>query len=263
MSQSFSPSVYASHYGPGIEGLDNAKAPGPGLYYRGYALEYRADSYEGEGAPENSEVTVNVAANRFVWVTGANFLGADVIAETVIPLINIDLNIGNGAVRDEQFNVEDIFVGSVLSWHNQWWDAVAGAGMWFDTLDDDSPADPGHDYNEVMLTYGANFYLTDKKDVSISALSRYLIPDDSEVDEELIVEWGLKKNLETGIDIGIVGYDLWQTSGGNSESHAIGVEAGYFWGSIKLGLNAAYYNDYDSSENFEGDTFRLTLTKVL
>ena len=254
-------SAHAGHYVAGVEGLGSAVVPGPGVYYRGYAVHYDANSYEG-ALPSNSDVTVDALANRFIWVTEAEFLGANVALETIIPLVNTDLNVGSGLVEDEQFGLGDVFLGGVLGWHGERWDTVAAAGIWNAIGKTDKPADPGLGYAELMLTLGANFYLTEAKDVTLNLLSRYEIADDKDVDDEFLIEWSLGKKLSNGLELGLVGYDQWRLEGGDQEKHAVGVEAGYFWPQVMTGLNLAAYNEYDVDENFDGYSVRLTLTKV-
>lgn len=249
----------AGHYVPGVEGINGAVVPPPGVYYRGYGVHYNADDHN--SLPANSEVTVNALANRLVWITDTKILGGDLGFETIIPLIDTDLNIGGGAVKDDDFGLGDVFIGGVLGWHGERWDSVAALGYWSDVGDDDSPAAPGLGYGEWMLTLGANFHLNATKDLSLSLLSRYEIPEGNR-DEEFVLEWGVGKRLPSGLNLGVSGYDRWNIGGGENEKHAIGLEASYFWPSVMMGLNAAFYNEYKAEHDFEGNVFRLTLTKV-
>ncbi len=250
----------AQNYVPGIEAIKGAAAPGPGLYYKAYGVRYHAD--ESDNLPAGSEVTVNALAHRLIWVTEQKVLDGDLILEAILPMVNTDLKVGN-VMKDEETALGDLFVGSVLSWHGDRWDSVAGAGIWSPTGDDNSPASPGKGYSELMLTLGGNVYLDDAKTYSASVLSRYEKADDSDVEDNLIMEYGLGVKLSNGIEVGFAGYSEWEMGDGDSERHAAGIEVGYFWPSIMMGLNVAAYKEYSSNESFEGDQLRIALTKVL
>jgi len=250
----------AGHYPLGVEGMRASVMPGPGLYYKGYALHYSAD--ENQALPADSEVSVSALANRLIWVTDQQVLGGDLAFETIIPIIHTDLDIAGGAVSSDEWGVGDIFLGTVLGWHGKRWDAVGGIGVWTETGQDDEPADPGLGYSETMLTLGGNVYLNESKDLAFSALSRYAIAHDNDIEDELVVEWSLSKQLSNGLEIGVVGYDRWQLEGGDQQKHGVGVEVGYFWPQVMTGLNLALYDEYDAEDDFEGATLRATLTKV-
>ena len=252
-------SAQAQNYVPGIEAVKGAAAPGPGIYYKAYGVRYNAD--EADNLPSDSEVTVNALAHRFIWVTEQKVLDADLIVEAILPMVNTDLKVGN-VMKDEESALGDLFVGSVLSWHGDRWDSVAGAGIWSPTGDDDSPASPGKGYSELMLTLGGNFYLDNAKTYSASLLSRYEKADDNDVEDNLVMEYGLGAQLSNGIEVGFAGYSEWEQGDANSERHAAGVEASYFWPTLMTGLNFAAYKEYSSNQSFEGDQLRIALTKV-
>lgn len=248
-----------SHYSPGVEGLNGAVVPPPGVYYRGYAVHYQADHHD---TLPDSEARVDALANRLVWVTEQQVLGGDLAFEAIVPVIRKDLQLNSGALDDSAWGVGDVFVGSVLGWHGERWDAVAGAGIWSPTGRDSEPADPGLGFAELMLTLGGNLYLTERKDVSLSVLSRYELADDPDVEDEFLVEWGLGKRLDSGVEFGVVGYDQWQQGAGDAERHAAGLEVARFWPEAGLGLNLAAYREYKVDNDFEGDLVRLVLTKA-
>lgn len=251
--------LQAGQYVPGIEGVKSAVVPPPGVYYRGYAVHY--DANNSEGLPPDSSVKVDALAHRLIWVTETEVLGGNLGFEAILPMVRTDLDIGNGIVRDKQTGLGDLFVGSLIGWHGDRWDAVAAAGIWNATGKSSEPADPGKGYTEVMLTLGGNVYLNDAKDVSLSLLSRYEIADKSSVNDELVVEWGLGKSYGL-MDLGLVGYSRWDVDGGDAEIHAAGVSAGYFWPQIMMGVDAGIYKEHSVKEGFEGTKFRVALTKV-
>lgn len=249
----------AGQYVPGIEGVKSAAVPPPGVYYRGYLVHYDAD--KADGLPPDSSVTVTALANRAIWVTDTEVLGGNLGFEAILPIVSTDLTIGGGAVSDDRTALGDLFLGALIGWHGERWHSVAAAGIWTQTGEDGDPADPGKDYTELMLTLGGTFYLNTEKDLSLSLLSRYEIADDSAVDDQLVLEWGLG-NSSGALDLGLVGYSQWQLEGGSAQTHAAGVSLGYFWPGAMLGLDAAVYREFSVEDGFEGNKFRLALTKV-
>ncbi|WP_151669758.1 SphA family protein [Nitrincola schmidtii] len=250
----------AGQYVPGIEGVKSAVVPPPGVYYRGYAVHYDADKLKGVALPPNTEtrVKVDALANRFIWVTETEVLGGQLGFEAILPMVRTDLTIGG---RDKQTGLGDLFVGSLIGWHGDRWDAVAAAGIWSPTGKSSRPADPGFGYTELMLTLGGTYFFNDEKDLSLSALSRYEIADKSSVNDELVVEWGLGKHQGL-LDLGLVGYSRWELESGKSETHAVGVSAGYFWPQLMMGIDAGVYKEHSVKQGFEGTKFRVALTKV-
>ncbi|MFY0991717.1 SphA family protein [Halomonas sp. C05BenzN] len=276
------------HYAPGIEGLSAAAAPPEGLYYRGYLLHYDVERFNdarGDAAPGRNEGTVTALANRFIWMTDKQFLGADYGMEAIVPMFDIEFDLDvAGSNRFSDKGVGDLFVGPViLGWHGERWDATFAAGHWFDTasFDAGNPASVGKGYGTTMLTLGGVWHLDADRRWNLSALSRYEIKTEQEdtgitPGDSWLVEWGLGHRLANGLELGLVGYDAWQleaddgaATGAKAERHAIGVEAGYLWPAVGVQLKGAAYHEYDAEAGglkgleSEGDAIRLQLTKFL
>lgn len=255
-------SVYASdsHYVPGIEGVKGSVVPPPGVYYKGYVVNYKAD--ENEALPPDSEVSVTALASRAIWVTPQKLLGGDLALEAIVPLLQTDLKVGGQNV-DERTGLGDLYVGGVLGWHGDRWDAVTGIGYWAETGDYDSNrfASPGKGYDSVMLTLGGNVKLNQQGDINLSALSRYEMPNGDNLNDELIIEWGLSKSYGL-LDLGLVGYNTFETGDGDEERNALGLSIGYFSPPNLLGGDIAVYKEYSNKQTFEGEVIRASLTKV-
>jgi hypothetical protein len=268
------------HYAPGVEGIKGASVPPPGSYYRGYLVHYdiqALNDQQGDSLPGSNTGTVTVLANRFVHISERCLLGADYGVELIVPLQRTSLDFGVAGIDSAERGIGDIFVGPVvLGWHGSRWDAVFAAGLWLDTGDYSSrePASIGKGFNTTMLTLGGTYYPDAAKAWSLSALSRYEIKNRQEETgitpgDSWLVEWGLGKRLDNGIELGLIGYSAWQleqdkgagASPDKAERHALGLELGYGWPSLGLGLNAAYLNEYDVENGPEGQMLRLTVTK--
>ena len=166
------------HYVPGVEGIQAASVPPPGMYYLGYLVNYSIDELRAPGSsntvPLSNTGTVSALANRFVYITSTKVLGADYGMEAIVPVIRKSLNFNAPGISESSSGVGDIYLGPlVLGWHGGNWDAVAAAGMWFDTGNSDSISKPGNGYKSTMLTGGGTYYFDAAKKWTGSALVRY------------------------------------------------------------------------------------------
>lgn len=274
------------HYVPGIEATAGAfLPPAPGLYYRGYMVHYDINDVAdtgGQALPGSNSGTVTAFANRFVWVTQKQFLGADYGVETIIPVQRTSLNFNRLGVDSSESDVGDVYIGPVvLGWHGAQWDAVFAAGVWLDTAEHDArdPASIGRGHRTTMLTLGGGWHVDEQRRWSVSALSRYEIKgeqDDTGITpgDSWLVEWALTHRLNNGLELALAGFDAWQlesdshTPGNDKlERHAAGLELGYGWRELGMELRAAAYHEYSvkagsSGVQPEGNLFRLALTKA-
>ena len=269
------------HYVPGVEGIQGASVPPPGLYYLGYLVHYDIDSFRAPGSstnlPGSNSGKVTALANRFVWMTGHKLLGADYGAEIIVPVLRTSLDIGAAGISDRHTGVGDVFLGPlVLGWHGAQWDAVAAAGMWLDTASTSRPAAAGKGFKSTMLTGGLTYYFDSAKSISGSALVRF--ERNSKTDSgfrpgnQATVEWSLAKGFGT-VQAGVVGYSQWQTSNDNgpgasldkSSRHALGAEVVY---PVAPGtaLKGAVYKELRAEAGTgaqpKGTLLRLTLVKA-
>jgi hypothetical protein len=269
-----------AHYVPGVEGMQAASVPPPGMYYLGYLVNYSIDELRAPGSSEslpgtNMSGTVSALANRFVYITNTKVLGADYGMETIVPVVRKSFAFAG----ESNTGVGDIYLGPlVLGWHGGNWDAVAAAGMWFDTGNSDSISKPGNGYKSTMLTGGGTYYFDAAKSWSGSALVRYELnsKDDSgfEPGDQVTMEWGFGKSIGP-VQVGVVGYDQLQTSkdsgtgatANKSARHAIGAEVVYpLMKEAGVMLKAAYYNEYSAKGGTnpepKGSTLRFSFIKA-
>ena len=167
-----------SQYVPGLEGIKGSVLPPPGVYYRGYLANYSAD--KNEALPDGGEVNVTALVNRAVWVTPQKLLGADVVLDTLVPLVKTDIEL-NGIDEDDRTGLGNLYASGLLSWHGERWDAVAGAGWYFGNSGDYSIeriASPAKDYDSLSFTLGGNMKLNKEGDINLSALGTYEIPQE-------------------------------------------------------------------------------------
>lgn len=269
------------HYVPGVEGLQAASVPPPGIYYLGYMANYNAEQFKAPGSsnalPGDNKATIFALANRLVWVTNTKVLGADYGIEAIVPLQSTSLTLKAADVFDTQSGLGDVYLGPVvLGWHGANWDAVAAAGYWFKSADSDSPASAGKGFASTMLTGGATYYFDTAKTVSGSALLRYEInaskSNGFKPGDQVSLEWGFGKMLGT-VQVGVVGYDQMQVStdsgtgasANKSKRHAIGAEVVLPLISSGVILKAAAYQEYKvqagTGANPRGNLLRFTFVK--
>ena len=277
-------SAYAEgHYVPGVEGMQAASVPPPGLYYLGYMANYNAEQFKAPGGstalPGENKATIFALANRLAWISNTKVLGADFGMETIVPVQSTSLTIKAAGLSDTQSGFGDVYLGPVvLGWHGASWDAVAAAGVWLKSADSSSPASAGKGFASTMLTGGGTYYFDANKTLSGSALLRYEINDSKsngfKPGDQVSLEWGFGKMLGT-VQVGVVGYDQMQVSNDSgtgassnkSERHAIGAEVALPLMSSGVILKAAAYQEYQAQAGTgaepKGNLLRFTFVKFL
>lgn len=270
------------HYVPGVEGLQAASVPPPGMYYLGYLVNYSIDSFRAPGGssdlPGHNRGTVTALANRFVWITPYKLLGADYGMEAIVPVMRTSLTVNAAGISDTRSGVGDIFLSPlVLGWHGPQWDAVAAAGMWFDTAGTSHPASPGKGFRSTMLTGGLTWYFDAAKTLSGSALMRFERNGKNDAGfrngNQVTLEWGLGRNFG-GWQAGLAGYSQWQVSddkgagasADHSSRHALGLQFDYPIPSAGIFLKAAAYKEVSAEAGSgalpKGSLLRFTLVKA-
>jgi len=270
------------HYVPGVEGLQGASVPPPGMYYLGYLVNYSIDELRAPGSntvPLSNTGTVSALANRLVYITGTKVLGADYGMEAIVPVIRKSLAFNAPGISESDSGVGDIYLGPlVLGWHGSNWDAVVAAGLWLDNASSNGKSLPGNGYKSTMLTGGGTYYFDAAKKWTGSALFRYELNSSQsngfKPGNQLTMEWGIGKSIGP-VQLGVVGYGQWQTSddsgpdatSDHAERHAIGVEVVYpLMKEAGVMLKAAYYDEYSakggSKPQAKGSTLRFTFVKA-
>lgn len=277
-----------SHYPAGAEGVMAATAPPPGFHYRMYTTWYNASTLKdnnGNDIPAGLDLDVFASAHRFIHVTNVKILGADLLYDAIIPLLDKDISLSAAHYSDSHsLAVGDIILEPfVLSWHRPRFDATVGLGLVVPSGEYDSGelASPGLGYWSGMLTLGGTYYLDDKKSWSLSALTRTLVNTEQEdtnvtPGSELVVEYGLGKEIALNNNFlmrpGIAGYAYWQLSddsddrpgaapGDRKQSFAIGAEVNFVYIPQLLQLNLRALQEYGAENTAEGSQVVLTLTK--
>lgn len=107
-------------YLDGAEGFLAGAVPPPGLYGLAYAARYRADRLNdgrGQALPiPGFKTSLDVVVTRLAWVTGQKAWGGDLVVHTLIPLLNVKLDLPG--VSQSKSGLGDIVVGAGLGFHH-------------------------------------------------------------------------------------------------------------------------------------------------
>lgn len=119
-SASFATEGGGSTYPIGAENHLAGAAPPPGVYVLEYVNVYSADRLndgQGNAIPvPGFKVNAVAAATRIAWVTDKPALGGQLVAHTILPLVNVKVSAaGQSASRT---GLGDVTVGTGVAWHH-------------------------------------------------------------------------------------------------------------------------------------------------
>ncbi|MCX7006860.1 MAG: transporter [Kiritimatiellaeota bacterium] len=263
----------SSHYSAGVEGLNAASLPPPGLYFRDYNYGYFADRFT--AGPPDFNLKVYVQAPRLIWLSDYTLLGGTYGVDLLLPFVYQDLSFKG--YSDHNFNMGDVyFAPLLLAWHPQQFDLAVSYGFWAPTgnYDAKNPISAGKGFWTHMLTAGATWHPDAEKTWSLSLLNRYEFnQENSDVGirpgQTWTLEGGLAKSVAKHIELGLAGYFQQQTtrdSGANAAdglASAVGVGPEISAVCPYTGIMASFRWIHEISVNDrpQGNTFDITLTK--
>lgn len=273
--------AYAAHghYVSGIEGIKAATFPGEGFYWRMYNVNYTANRYNDNSGNKAGRFNADiyVLANRFIYNTGYQLLGADFGFDVIVPIQNTNLRMA-GAFDREKFGFGDILVEPlILAWHGERWDALVAAGVYLPTgyYKSSNPASPGKGFWTFMGTAGGTVFLDAEKSWHASILARYEVhtrQEDTHITpgNDFHFEWGAGKTFAGLYDVGVAGYCGWQMtddSGSGSgdlreKTYGIGPELGAAVPSLGLHVSLRSVWEFENRNASQGNITTLTLTKA-
>jgi len=265
-----------AHYCPGSEGLNGASVPPPGLYLRDYNMFYTScqvnDSAGRSVGPANYNVFTYAQVPRLIWISNTKFLGADVGADTLLPLV--DENVTAGGYHSSTFGAGDLLMAGILAWHPQRFDFVLCDGPWIPTGDSAAPPTTraGLGYWGDMLTAGATWHVDADKTWNVSVLNRYEFNGkqrDTHITpgQAWTMEWGIGKTFQNKMDAGVAGYyqqKITADSGPNANYNrvaAVGPEISGLIPKTGVEVSLRYLYEFLAENRAQGHTITLTLTK--
>jgi len=270
------------HYVEGIEGLKCGSLPPPGLYFRQYNVFYSADTFKdahGNKLKLGFDLDVFASAQRAIWITNTNILGANYGMDVIVPLQDTNLEFHSLGLDDNHGGLGDLaFEPLLLAWHGKQWDLSLGWAFYAPTGNfvKSDLVNPGEDFWTYMFTYGGTYYLDKEKTWSASILGRYEIHSphadrDIRTGDDAHFEYGFGKELGKGFGAGVVGYCHWQVTDDkgkeavNPNVHdrvfAIGPEITYSDLKHMLFLSVRHEWEMGARDRPEGQITVFTLTK--
>jgi hypothetical protein len=271
-----------AHYVPGVEGLNAASLPPPGLYLRDYNVAYVSSRLnDGQGheiGAANPDAFIYANVPRLIWITDQQVLGGNLGLDALLPLQYTDLSVNtpNGLFKGSTFGIGDFLLEGLWSRHLPRFDLALGYAVWAPT-GDSSPGlttRAGLGYWTHMLTAGATWHIGPDRLWSLSALNRYefnLQKDGTEITpgQAYTLEWGLGRRFIPAVDLGLAGYyqqkvteDSGKGATGQRDRVAgIGPEISGLVPWLKVGLSLRYAYEFMAENRLQGHTVTLTLTK--
>lgn len=106
-------------YPVGVENFAAGALPPAGFYGMLFGQHYRATTLkdnDGNAVPVPFKVTADVIAPRFIWVTNQKLVGGDLAFHVIVPLVNLDVNVGPRS--QTKTGIGDITTGFSIGWHH-------------------------------------------------------------------------------------------------------------------------------------------------
>ena len=273
----------SAHYVPGVEGINGATLPPPGVYFRDYNYFYWADQLNGPTGnkigPADLDTFTYANLPRIIWITDIKFLGGFVGVDGFLPLVyhQATANTPGGPFSGNTFGIGDLFAEGTLSWHLKQFDFSVGSGV--DAPTGDSPSKPGPTttpglgYWTFMQTAGATWHIDEAKTWSVSALNRYEFNTEQENTEitpgqTYTLEWGVGKSVCKEATLGAVGYYQQQVNPNSNASYnsrsrvaAVGPEISVAFPKQMFFVSLRYNYEFMAENRAQGNSINLTLTK--
>jgi hypothetical protein len=275
-------------YPNGTSGIKAGTVPPPGRYWLMYDRLYTSDTLIGPngeeatapgGGPLGFDISAWANVHRYVNSTDYEILGANYAWNVVVPLALIDMHISAAGVNNEEFKLADLNMEPfILEWHMPRYDFGYLYGLFIPTADrsDNRPALPGKAFWTHYVGAAGTYYFDDDRTWSASILSRWEIPtrrQDKDITpgQNFSFEWGVARNIEQVLDIGVSGYCSWQTTldrGADvtypnvlDRAFAIGPEIQYFSVPYNVGYHFRCWKEFGVVDRPEGVIATLTIVK--
>lgn len=259
-----------TQYGPGAsQFFAGAFPPYPGLYFLSQTNYYhsgRLNDGNGNRLPVDIDVSTTVETLRFLYISPPELAGANITAQLVVPLINLDVSLPYRSGND--IGLADMVGTLGLAWHldrNNTFafgvDVAAPTGHY----DVNDPASPG--LNHWSFQPAASYHYSDPQGLEFGAVARFIFntknPDtDYTTGTELVIDYAIGWNFNQW-RLGAVGYYLQQLTddrgptapadGHRGKGFAIGPSISYAF-SPALQLSGSWQHDIVAENRTQGDT---------
>lgn len=270
---------------PGQFGLNAGVAPDPGFTYQEMTINYSASQLNDSNGNKIPGITGTygfwAVESIFMYVPKLKILGAYLVPYYTLTLANgsLDADLGNppkfsGNAGGE--GVGDMYFQPLnLAWHLKRADIMAGDGFFAPTgrFTPGAKNNIGSGYWGNDITGNATVYLSKNKGTQINLASIWEIHGEKRgtnitPGQTFTMEWGLgqtlplKKDFSRLFQVGVVGYDQYQTTqnGGLTKifpyysNQAIGVQSNFIMPPRGLNFFFKYYWEYHALATTQGRT---------
>jgi hypothetical protein len=266
-----------SIYPVGAENFVCCALPPPGLYGIVWGQHYSADKVRGNDGetvtPDTFKVTANAVVPRLVWITPLTFAGASLGLHTIMPIVDLDVDVAPG-VGQSKTGIGDMTFGPVLGWHRSpalhgvfALDIYAPTGGY----DKSDIANIGRNYWAVQPVVGASYIQPSGFNGDIKTMWTYNFRNDATdytSGQELIIDYDLGWGFGNGWTVGAGGYVYRQItddevdgdtlSDNKGRAFAIGPSLKYDSGKGWF-VDAKYQDESSVRNRADGATFWLKL----
>ncbi|UWZ83403.1 SphA family protein [Occallatibacter riparius] len=277
-------------YLPGQFGLNAGVMPEPGVSYANISVNYFAEQLK----DANGDVTASTGSynlwaveNLFFYKPDKKLLGGNWVLLAIAPTA------ANGSVTEENlglqaggFGIADIFIQPLtLSWKLPRADVWVGDGFVAPTgrYSPGASDNIGSGYWGNQVLSGTTAYLTKNKGTSASLFTDWEVHGSKVTSDRFqetpgqtfTMEWGLgqvlplDKQLKKLMQVGMVGYDQWQTSSNSGvlasgvpartvpyySAHALGLQANFIVPAKNVIFYFKFEPEYRALARVEGRTF--------
>ena len=276
-SASFATEGGGSTYPIGAENHLAGAAPPPGVYVLEYVNVYSADRLndgQGNAIPvPGFKVDAVAAATRIAWVTDKPVLGGQLVAHTILPLVNVKVSVAGQS--SSRTGLGDVTVGTGVAWHHSpqlhsvaALDLVLPVGSY----DAARPVNIGRNYASLQPLYLVSWIdpngLNADAKIGLS-LNRTNKDTDYRSGNELNVDYALGWGLGNGWVVGVGGNVYQQLSndklngqslpGSKGRAYSIGPNLKYDGGKGWF-ITAKLAKEFDVRARTEGTQFWIKTT---
>jgi hypothetical protein len=275
-------------YTPGINSTNSGVLPEPGITYANVFQLYSFDTLkgpDGEDLPVNSDLSVFIDHNIFIWVSKKKILGAKFAMLADLPIANNSLSLAEiGTVGGGGGFADSYYQPFTLGWNLKHADIQAAYGFVAPTgrFTGGATDNVGTGYWGHNISSGQTFYLTKNRGTAVSAYEQYefhstqrdtdIHPGQTfNIDYSLTQVIPLQKNMHTLLQVGLIGYGQYQTTdrsgpginpvlaaNGHYRVNALGAAANIILPVRKANLGFKWLKEFSNKSTVEGQTIQIS-----
>jgi hypothetical protein len=271
-------------YPLGMSATGAGVTPEPGLSYVNSFIFYSRDEAKGsEGEVlATGQNSVLMDMNTFVWVTGKKIGSATFSMAATFPIANNSLSSDElGALSGGGGFADSYYQPLILGWKGKRLEARVIGGFLAPTgrFRADASDNVGCGYWTWAASSGQTLYLDESRRTTVSAFQMYEVHTTQEgtgihPGQNFNLDYSLTRMLhlvrETSIQVGLVGYGQWQTTGRTGPTlisaqtaeryrvNALGFVSNVLLPARRVSLGLKYFHEFASRSTFQGYSLQIT-----